>query len=281
MRSALFALAIATATSTGIAQGAKQAFEAASIKRVTDGAGPQRANSPDHFSRSAITLRQLVNYAYDLRDYRIIGGPDWLGSDRWQISAKASQPATVPEMRMLVRRLLADRYKLVAHMETRTLPVYELQLVRDDRRLGAGAKVAQMDCRPFLSGQRSMRESPTDANGMPRCAFGASMGPGEISPHLNGVTMEQLADYVATVVGRKVFDRTGTRGVFDISLRHSDEEFNDIVKSDDPFEPLSHGSGDVPSLFTALREQLGLKLISSKGPVEVLVIDSVQRPTEN
>jgi uncharacterized protein (TIGR03435 family) len=248
-------------------------FEVASVKRAaSEPPLPGGPTSPDRFYRTNITLRNLINYAYDLRLFRILGGPEWTGSDRWDVSAKAERAPSLAEMRTMVQRLLAERFGLKAHLETRDLPTYDLVLARDDGRLGPNMKPAAVDCEPFRSGQRAMREAPLDdAKRFPRCGTSFSIGGGVRTARYNGTPMSRLAVFLQTDANRVVIDKTGVSGSFDIELTFEDEE------------SLKYFPGakqrEAPSLFTALQEQLGLKLESSRGPVEVLVIDSVDRPT--
>ena len=125
-----------------------------------------------------------------------------------------------------------------------------------------------------------MQESPRTEQGLPRCAAGASFGSGEISPTLNGVPMGELVDYLSMTLRRSVVDKTGLEGVFDVELTHrTDGMFSFLPER--PADAAPETAGAVPSLFTALSEQLALKLESARGPVDVLVIDAVQQPTEN
>ena len=256
-----------------IAQPAPQSFEVASIKPVVGdpplgggGSAPDRYDDPD------TTLHFLIRVAYDLFDYQVVGGPEWVGSKRWAISAKAPVPVNRVSMRTLLRRLLEDRFALKAHLETRELPTYELVFVRSDRRLGPKIKPAAVDCMPFLTGRRPMLESPRDRDdGFPLCSSGASMGGGMITPRLNGQPLSGLIRTLEATLQRRVVDKTGLQGNYDIELTYLDERFQ---------RQGADASGG-PALFTALEEQLGMKLQSARGPVEVLVIDSVSEPTTN
>ena len=213
----------------------------------------------------------LIRWAYDLFDFELVGGPDWLDVKRWDISAKAPAPVPRGAMRPLVRRMLADRFALKAHKETRELPIYELVLARSDARLGPKIKRSAVDCTPFLNGLRPMQESPGD-DGLPLCSVGASFSSSLITPRLNG---QPLAAGLITILQanlqRRVVDKTGLTGNYDIELSYIDETlFRKGV-----------GTEDGPSLRTALQEQLGMRLESARGPVEVLVIDRAERLVQN
>jgi len=275
----LLGLAMQLAAQTRTAVSVEESrFQVASVKPVIgDSASPDSRGS-DRFFRSSIELRSLVMYAYDLPEYRVLGGPAWADSDSWQVSARAAKTVSRSETQAMVRTLLAERFRLKVHVETRQLPVYDLVVARRDGRLGPKATRAKIDCVPFLTGARPMAESPIEPDtGFPRCTAGARVGPDGIQPRLNGVPMSFLADYVGRTVGRMVVDKTGITGPFDFALSHRNDGLLPFLNNN-TFETKA---ADTSSLFTALQEQLGLRLESRKGPVDVLVIDTVERPTPN
>jgi uncharacterized protein (TIGR03435 family) len=271
MRALPIAAAILSASSILAAQ-APQTFEVTSVKPRT-GERPLEvgAGAPDRFRRADITLRLLIRYAYDLQEFEIDGGPDWVSSARWEVTAKASGPVRPPQMRLLVRRMLEDRFGLKTHVETRELPSYELVMVRRDGGLGVNLKPAATDCSPFLSGERPMQESPRDEiSGMPLCSVGGRLSAGLITPRLNGQPLAALARYLEAQVGRRVIDKTGLTGNYDVTITYLEEAIS---------LPPGAQRKEGPALFTALQEQLGLRLESSRGPVDVMVIDSAHEPT--
>ena len=235
------------------------------------------ASSADRFDWLDVTLAMLVRDAYDLFEFQVIGGPDWMHSKRWDVSAKAASLAP-DEARQLVRRLVEDRFALKAHTETREVPIYHLVLTRNDGTLGPKIKPATVDCMPFLTGKRPMQESPRDPNhwfGL--CSEGGSFTPGGLlTPRLNGRPLSGLIQHLEETLERRVIDRTDLKGNYDIELSYLDESLADRSS---PLPTSQSAKG--PSLFTALQEQLGMKLESVRGPVEVLVIDSVSEPTTN
>jgi uncharacterized protein (TIGR03435 family) len=158
----------------------------------------------------------------------------------------------------MLRALLRDRFALVARTETRQLPTFALTLAREDRTLGEDLKPSSVDCAALFA-KREPNDDP------PRC--GLQLLPGTIV--IEGGPMSQLAEALSAMVGRKVEDRTRLGGTYDAEL-HWEGRFG-------PGGPPPQG----PSLFTAVREQLGLKLEPSTGPLNVLVIESVERPTPN
>ena len=272
---------VASVTAQSVAQSPTPAsFEAVSIKPQTgDTALPGGPSSPDRFEDPDTDLLFLVRYAYELFEYQIVGGPGWVRSKRWQISAKAPGPAQGPAMRALVRQMLVDRFALKAHTETRQLPVYNLVLARGDQQLGPNIKPSTMDCMPFLTGQRPMSESPREKeSGMAACSVGGSLSKeGLLTPRLNGQPLAGLVRNLEASLQRRVVDRTGLHGNFDITLGYVD----DNLLAQSSLRAAAPASSEGPSLMTALQEQLGMKLESARGPVEVLVIDSVKEPTTN
>jgi uncharacterized protein (TIGR03435 family) len=260
-----------------LAQNAAPRFEVISIKSVSSaptGPGPQ---APDLFSLPFTTALNLVSIAYGLPVYRVIGGPSWITSDRFQVLAKASSSPARGQIRVLVRKLIEERFRFSGHLESRELPAYDLVMARSDRRLGPNLKPAPVDCTPYLIGERPENEGPTIKRydrTVPRCALAAfTFGNGFMSPMLMGRTMQQFADYLRGPASRDVIDKTGLSGAFDLDLTYADERGTPFLSQ--------LPKREAPALFTAVQEQLGLKLVVSKTTADVLVIDGIERPTEN
>src|SRR5688572_11865256 len=251
---------------------ASTAFEVASIKPApNEPLRPVGQLSPDRFYRAPITLRHVISYAYGVQDFRIIGAPEWAASERWQVSAKAATAVAPLEMARLVQKLLADRFAMKAHMETRDLPIYSLVHARGDGRLGPQMNAAEFDCEPFLTGERRPVDAPVDQEtGFSRCATRVGIGSGVRTVRYRGVSSSRLAKLLSTAVNRVIVDQTGLRGSHDVDLTFQDDTA--FIGAG------SRRQREAPSLFTALQEQLGLRLEPSRGPVDVLVIDSVERP---
>jgi uncharacterized protein (TIGR03435 family) len=210
---------------------------------------------------------------------RVLGGPDWIDSDRYEINAKGEwQPTpTGPprELFLMIRSMLEDRFRLKTHRETRELPIYELALARADGRLGAGLHMSNLDCDAVFAARRGgaprlPRREPMDP---PPCALIG--GPARIIS--GGVPMEQLAARLGVVLERTVVDKTGLAGRFEYNLAFTPDRIPDAAPP--PGVPPIDPNG--PGLFTALPEQLGLKLVASKAPMDVLVIDSIEHPTQD
>jgi uncharacterized protein (TIGR03435 family) len=281
MRIPGFVVAIVASTCLVAAQDVSGVhFEAATIKPNQSLGTPAGGRGPQFFARSGITPRQMMVYAWDLPVHRIVGGPSWLDSDRFDVLARANITPTVAQMRTLVQQLLADRFGLRTHREARDGPTYDLVFARSDHRLGSGLKPAEIDCTPFVTGEKPMSESPrtTAANGadVPRCGvLSMSMRGATMTVHLNGYNMARFADFLERNVNRPVIDRTGLAAAFDIEFTFLNESLP--APAAGPARPDSDG----PSVSTALPEQLGLKIQSSRGAVAFLVVDAAARPSEN
>ena len=250
LRLAIVLLLAAQTTTT------QTSFEVASVKPNT-GATIQSAVSVDPGGRLRVTaapLRFLIAGAYGdergaLRFEQIIGAPDWLRSERYDIAAIApsgpsAAPATFIAMRPFLRALLEERFQLTTHRDKRELPVYALVRSRVNGALGPRLTLSTVDC------------SRDEA----RCGFhGGPMG----RIKSEALTSDLLMQLLANASGRIVVDQTGLKGPFAIDLEWSQDQT----------------ASDKPSIFTAVQEQLGLKLEAARAPVDVLVIDRVERPT--
>jgi uncharacterized protein (TIGR03435 family) len=252
------------------------AFEAASIKE-TDHVTPVRAGA-DRFVRSHITLVQLLIHAHEISDFQIEGGPDWVRTRRYDVEAKADRSRPASEMRLMVRRLMAERFNLKAHIETRERPRYALVTTRSDKRLGPKLKPAAFDCPAIVAARGpdfKPPSGPPQPGEPPRCGVVARLGGGSRTLMAEGQPMSAIARMFQSLAGRVIVDKTGLSGTFDLEVETEIVELGDLPPNTfgEPKEGLS--------LSTALREQLGLRLESERGPVEVLVIDSVDLPTPN
>lgn len=239
--------------------GPEESFEVASVKVNRSGAIQWDFDAPPgRVVGTNVLLRDLIRFAYYIYggDWDIrIAGPDWIKTARFDVDART--PGTVPQDRAMsmLRHLLAQRFRLAVHYEQREHSVYALVIARSDRRLGPQLEPNRIDCSALAA------PPPIDSD-RPIC--GSRGGPGRLSG--GGMSMQQLALQLASIAGRTVVDETnlGSAG-FDYELRWSA----------DPANP------DGPSIFTAIEEQLGLKLVPKSGPVEVLVIDSISEPSPN
>jgi bla regulator protein BlaR1 len=256
------------------AASAKLKFEAASVKPTQE----QRINiSPLPGGRLKATspvLLLIVN-AYNLAPFQISGGPDWIKSDRYDIEAKADGDATRAQVLAMLQSLLEERFRLKSHRETRELPVYTLIAAKGGPKLPPPKEGGCVSPDPSAP----PTESPLAPCGQIRIRMGAS------GNRMQGgqVPMPELTRVLAMVMGRTVIDKTGLTGTFDIDM----DFVSDLATAGLPGRA---GSADptpspadsaAPNILVAIQEKLGLKLESSKGPVEVLVIDHVEKPTAN
>jgi bla regulator protein blaR1 len=257
-------------------------FEVASVK-------PNKTTGPrlvamfqvlpgGRFDATLIQLRGLVLYAYSVTSERIVGGPSWASTDRFDIAAKAEGDPSAAEMKAMVRALLADRFKLVAHTETRELPMFALLLNRSDGKLGSQLRAAVGTC-PAGPSARIVEASET----APSC--GIRRGLGRIEAW--GIDLVQLANLLRPIAQAAsmrdaaaglVVDRTGLTGHFDLDLQWDP---NATQRLDASPAPPERAPGTGTSIFTAVRDQLGLKLDPQKAPIEVVVIDSAEKPMED
>ena len=218
-----------------------------------------------------VTARHLVTYAYSMQNSRVEGGPDWLDTVRFDITAKAPEAATPDQMLLMLRTLLADRFTLVMHLEARETPVFALVRARADGRLGPQLRVSSTaDC-DAARAEQARGAALASSDGRPIC--GGRARAGVITA--GAVSMEELARNMSRLVGRLIVDRTGLQGRFDFDLTFTPEAELTAAPG------ASASPGALPSLFVALEEQLGLKLESQRAPVDVVVIDSIQRPVED
>jgi uncharacterized protein (TIGR03435 family) len=228
------------------------------------------------FVATNVSLQVLISAAYGdpapLPQNRLvlpaswIGGGDYLASEHFDIQAKAPADLAPDQIAPALRQLLADRFTLVVHHETRELPVYALVVDRSDGRLGPRLHKSDIDCTD------PSQFAARNADGTLKCGFQSSSAGRVKGRHTLSVLTRLFSSVVAD--HRPVEDRTGLRGTFDIELEWSPEF---PAPLDAPLAPPTNA--DAPSLFTAVREQLGLKLESTKLPVDVLVIDHAEKPT--
>jgi uncharacterized protein (TIGR03435 family) len=286
------------------------AFDVTSVKRNTSGGGGmQMRNLPGNVSAFNVPVRQLIRMAYQVQDFQIVGAPAWENTDRFDVEGRFDPAAplvgfgTQPQrMFAMMKTLLRDRFGMRAHTETREMPILALTVARSDGRLGPQIKPAAVDCAAIGRGRGPidgrggpppdgrLGGPPPDGRGAPppgvpfslgeRPPCGDRMGFGQLLA--GGIPMPRLATQVLSqLTGRIVIDRTGLTGAYDIDLKWS--------PTPDQLPPGPPPPGFVPppidpngpSLFAALQEQLGLKLEAERGPVEVIVIDRLQPPTEN
>lgn len=248
------------------------------------------------FTAANLPLRFLIGVAYEMPDFRVIGGPEALLNTKFDITAKAAGGATLvqKELLPLVKSLLADRFQLKAHTEPREMPVYDLVIARSDGRLGPDLKPSKSDCSKMdeLNAQRAAAVAKGDLSAvMPKpgefltCALAPNLAGGalNIAMHGDGQELKVLTDLITQMTGRVVRDKTGLTGRFDFDMKLDLQALLAMAQKMGLNIPAAAAANlppsDGSSLMTSLNEQLGLKLESTRGPVDVLVIDSVAAPT--
>jgi len=251
-------------------------FEVASVKRNIDG-GPTTFNpqATGQFTVINFPFATLITAAYQLQPYQLQDAPSWTREDRYNINARLDpqiasrlQPeGHPPTWALALRNLLAERSRLTFHRETRELPIYALMVARADRKLGPNIQPAKADCDALRTeseaAARAGRPSPYPPRTETWTPCGLRTAPGRIVS--GGFGFAEFMRELSVRVGRQVVDRTGLEGRWDFYVT---------------FSPDDSPNADAPNLFTALQEQLGLKLDATRGPVNVFVIDRVERPTD-
>jgi uncharacterized protein (TIGR03435 family) len=262
------------------AQASRPAFDAASVKVNAVRDGPSRvATFPSRVSAVNATLHMLVRYAFNVQDYRLSGGPNWMDADRFDIEGTAGRTAEFDEVRAMTRTLLEDRFSLRSHVEQRDQPVFVLTVARRDGKLGDQLSPAGADCKPVTRPTGAPPPPPPPppgtGPGVPGCP--SMFGLGGISARR--IPMSLLILSLSSYVNRHIVDRTNLTGMFDLDLRWTP----DALPQGPPGAPVRIMPFDPngPSLSTALQEQLGLRFESERGRVDVLVIDSVEKPTSD
>jgi uncharacterized protein (TIGR03435 family) len=226
--------------------GQPPSFEVVSIRPAA--AAPNAGTNVDLFEGGRLRIanepaKLLLRMAFQMQNAQIAGGPAWLDTDRYDIDAKTGRPGkiTPEQMGPLMQSLLAERFHLRSHRETRELTVGALVIAK--------------------RGQKLTAKSAVEGSGM-----NTSGGPHRSHLIATGTSMELLAGYLGNRLRRIVVDRTGLTESYDFTLEWAPDDTAD---------------SSVPSLVTALRDQLGLRIAPQKAPVEVLVIDAISRPSEN
>ena len=279
MRSLIIVIVSALATMTPAKAGdyvlQSPAFEVVSVKpHPADLMQPSSmvAEPGGRFTARNIPLRLLIRTAYQIQDDQIVEAPGWVNADRFDIAAKAEDGAPPADLAPMLQALLADRFKLAVHHETRELSIFELLVARTDGTLGPRMK--RSDCVPDINAR------PPAPGGPPRCGS-ISNGFGRLT--LNATPIPVMAQFLSPSVNRVVIDRTGLSGNFDVDLTWTPDRLPPRAPGTPPDQVVRVNGAEIdpngPSIFTAVREQLGLTLESGKGAVDVLVIDHVEQPS--
>ena len=272
----------------------RPAFEVASIKLDTS-CGERRGRgggfSPAGYSTSCVPLRVLIRIAYgkpvyglaNPRQIEVLGGPTWLDSEVYDISAKGANMTSLNRAIEMLQSLLEERCKLKVHKETQEAPIYLLRLAK------AGPKIQPTKpgtCRPHVIGDLQPGERLANQPDLQPFGYTTSdINRGNVTKTGLGVTMDQLAAGMLASLDRPVVNRTGLTGMFDIHLVYALDTATQAQPRadgvDSPVPTVSAPDPVGPSVFGAVQDQLGLKLVSGKGQVEVLIIDHVEKPSAN
>ena len=307
-----FAITALLAGTTGFAQqpsappaaASSATFEVASIKVSPPGdlsnplsVIPMAAPQPGgRFMAANMPLWALISTAWELPDFRIIGGNKELMNTKYNITAKASSSAMLgqKELLPLLKNLIVERFQLKFHFEPREMQHYDLVLARSDGKLGPELKPSKSDCSKVdeLNAQRAEALAKGDlASIVPKpgeflaCAIAPNLagGPANLSLHGDGQEIKVLVELLSQFTGKQVRDKTGLTGRYDFELKLDLQALMGLVQKlgvNVPTAALANlPQSDGSSVMTALNEQLGLKLESTRGPVDVLVVDSVETPT--
>jgi len=261
-------------------------FEVVSIKRNTGGGGRSMMSvePSGRVSVRNLPVQHVIVRAYGIQPFQITGGADWVQSERYDIDAKAPEGAvvTADAVNVMLRTMLADRFNLKMRRETRESAIFELVLARSDRRFGEKLRQTSADC--VANRNRGTERGSAAPNA-------ALIGPGDPIPcgivmsggnriAAGGQTMTRFATMLTPLVQRIVVDNTGLTGLYDFDLQFLPEQGYGRAGGDNPVR-MYLVAADVPPLMTAIREQLGLKLQPARGAVEYVVIESIDRPSDN
>ena len=256
-------------------------YEAASVKPNKSGVqGSSIRRFPGgRLQATNMPLRALITFAYQLQPFQLVEDPGWIRNETFDIVAKMEgdpppvMPGSGPDPHMVaMRTLLAERFKLAVHRETRQMDIYELVLARPDGKLGPALKPTTQDCAAMLAAARG-GPPPGPAPGPNSPVVCGIRGlPGRLVA--GAMPMALLASNLSGQVQRIVVDRTGLSGGWDFEITFAPER----PLNPPPGVEFPPADPNAPSLFTAMQEQLGLKLQSAKGPVDVLVVERVEQP---
>jgi uncharacterized protein (TIGR03435 family) len=284
--------------STASAQ-SRPAFEVASIKANTQAQAERNiAIFPGgRLTAQNMPLRLLIQRAHRVRPFQILGGPGWINSENWDIEARAEGSVNQQQVLLMLQSLIEERFNLKSHRETRELPIYELVVAKNGPKLPQPKEGSCLAVNPNAPGPGGPGAPPPPGpSGLPPApprpgapgqpfvgpcgVITAGGGPAGFRMDGGKVTIAQVAQILTNMLDRSIVDKTGFTETFDVHLEFSfDEALAGLAA--DPNRPAFATNPTNPSIFTALEEQLGLKLESARGPVEVIVIDGVERPTEN
>jgi uncharacterized protein (TIGR03435 family) len=237
-----------------------------------------------------VVIRQVILVAYGLEDVQLVNAPDWVATERFVIEARTNDATPSDTIRLMLRTMLADRFGFAAHTERRELPMLALTMARSDKRPGPKLRASGPECAPLRPPEGVPMPPPPppppagNAGGQVRIILprdeplrrrcGAMVAPGWLAAR--SITMQEFTSPLTQLMRRRVIDETGLNGEFDLDVIFQPEGLGGVLVGAPP-----SFTADAPGLTTALQDELGLRLESRRGPVDVLVVDRLERPTEN
>jgi uncharacterized protein (TIGR03435 family) len=272
-------LCLSTHVSAQTVEPSPKRFEVASVKpsRSTDERSKLSSDNPGRFIATNVPLRFLILHAYHLRDHELVDAPQWTSDEAFDVIgtyAPDERPSD-SDIRAMLQNLLEERFGLKLHHAKREIPAYEL-VVAGKKSLGPWLRPSNVDCAAWLADKRPRTNAGGPSPVTPSGKRSACMMIATRRYIAGGTqTMADLAVTLQAMLGRPIIDKTGLTGGWDMDLKWTPTD----LKAGDGASPAAADEG--PSLFTAVQEQLGLKLSPLKESVEVLVIDAVNRPTSN
>jgi len=268
--------AVAAVAIVGRAQDRDPTFEVATVKANKSGEsnGGLQRQPGGRLTATNMPLRPMITYAFQIAGYQLVGAPGWVDAARYDVVAKmeGNPPAVAPGagvdlMQLALQRLLADRFKLKVHHDSREMDIYALVMLKPGTP-GPELKPTTEDC--AAAAKAAERGAPLTGPNAPFC--GSGVGPGTI--RFGGLPGSQIARTLSILAGRFVADRTGLTGSWDFNLKFAPEQRQAAGGN-------AAGDSELPSFFTAIQEQLGLKLEATRGPVDVVVIDNIEMPVDD
>ena len=263
----MFAVAVSLVLSAQ--QPASPQFEVAIIKPNVSGAVSGGSSVSGLVAFNNQTVRDLISRAYEVPFERVEGGPDWLTRDRFDFTARAAAETPAAVRTLMLRAFLQERLKLVVRQESRDMPAFALVMARADRRLGPQLHPSSVDCEAVRASRGGGAAPPTPPGERPVCSGMSRLG----FITAGGVTMAEAAERFLRPAGRPVIDRTGLTGGYDLDIKFEPDEIRNRADRSEPVRG--------PSFAEALEEQLGLRLEPIRAPIPVIVVQSVERPSEN
>lgn len=252
-------------------------FEVVAIKPIKDAGSPMMIRNTPGGLESSVPVGVLLRQALQKPDYQMVGAPGWINTERYSIRATSPAGTSPAAMSVMLLNLLRDRFQLATHLATREQPIFHLVMARSDGRLGPDLKPTSAACQATIAERQATGKLP-DPNGTDPCGTGRN-APGLVA--FSGRPIARLVPTLSDLTGRPVIDKTGLTGLYDLTLKFAFEGRMAGLMGPlgpPPGAPAPAVDPDAPSLSAALQEQLGLRLEGARGPVEVVIIDQLEKP---